>query len=78
LPVDYLKIDGSFVQHMVDDPINCAMVETINRVGHLMGLKTVAECVESSDILEKLKSLGVDYAQGYGIAEVLPFEQHVH
>lgn len=77
LPVDYLKIDGSFVRRVADDPIDCAMVETINRVGHLMGLKTIAESVESADALEKLRDLGVDYAQGFGISDVLPFEQYL-
>ncbi|HET6655500.1 MAG TPA: EAL domain-containing protein [Gammaproteobacteria bacterium] len=67
LHVDYLKIDGAFVQHMVDDPIDCAMVETINRVGKIMGVKTVAEYVEVHGVLGKLRELGVDFAQGYEI-----------
>ena len=68
LPIDYLKIDGSFVKHIVDDPIDLAMVEAINQIGHLMGIKTIASFVENQDILEKITALGVDYAQGYGIA----------
>ena len=67
LPVDYLKIDGTFVKDICDDPIDYAMVESINRIGHVMGKRTIAEFVESQDILEKLRILGVDYAQGYWI-----------
>ncbi|MBW4682197.1 MAG: PAS domain S-box protein [Microcoleus vaginatus WJT46-NPBG5] len=68
LPVDYLKIDGNFVKDIADDPIDFVMVEAINRIGHVMGLKTIAEFVSDEIILEKIKSLGVDYAQGYEIA----------
>ncbi|WON75131.1 EAL domain-containing protein [Nitrosospira sp. Is2] len=67
LPVDYLKIDGGFVKGMVDDPIDRAMVEAINHIGHVMQLKTIAEFVESDAILQALRKIGVDYAQGYGI-----------
>lgn len=68
LPVDYLKIDGLFVVDIVQDEIDYAMVESINRIGHVMGKKTIAEFVENDQIRNKLKELGVDYAQGYGIA----------
>ncbi|HEU4855313.1 MAG TPA: EAL domain-containing protein, partial [Nitrosospira sp.] len=67
LPVDYLKIDGGFVKDMVDDPIDCAMVEAINHIGHLMNIETIAEFVENDAILEALRRIGVDYAQGYGV-----------
>ncbi|MDO9190892.1 MAG: EAL domain-containing protein, partial [Sulfurimicrobium sp.] len=72
--VDYLKIDGSFVSDMIDDPIDCAMVESINNIGHVLGIKTIAEFVENEAILAKLQSIGVDYAQGYGIAKPCPLE----
>lgn len=67
LPVDKIKIDGIFVRDILTDEIDCAMVEAINRIGHVMGIETVAEFVENDVILEKLKQIGVDYAQGYGI-----------
>jgi len=69
LPVDYLKIDGIFVKDMERAPIDCAMVEAINSIGHIMGIKTIAEYVENDAILEKIKAIGVDYAQGFGIAK---------
>ena len=67
LQVDYLKIDGAFVKNMVNDKIDYAMVESINRIGHIMGIKTIAEFVENDEIYAQLGALGVDYAQGYGI-----------
>ena len=69
LAVDYLKIDGLFVKDIIEDPIDCAMVKSINEIGHILGLKTVAEYVESSSVLERLCDIGIDYAQGFGIAE---------
>lgn len=67
LPVDFLKIDGAFVRNMVDDTIDAAMVEAINHIGHIMGIRTIAEFVEDDAIIGKLHNLGVDYVQGYGI-----------
>jgi len=74
LPVDYLKIDGSFVKDIADDPLDLAMVEAINRIGHLTGIKTIAEFVESAVILESLRDLRVDYAQGYYIGRPEPLK----
>ena len=65
LPVDYIKIDGSFVVDMINDPIDRAMVEAIVRVGHVMKVKVIAEWVENEDTLIMLKEMGVDYVQGY-------------
>lgn len=75
LPVDYLKIDGNFVKDMVSDPIDWTMVESITKIGHVMGLKTIAEYVETKDILEELKKIGVDYAQGYGVGKPKPLTE---
>lgn len=72
LPVDYLKIDGTFVKDMVEDPIDSAMVEAISRISQVMGLQTVAEYVENDAILQRITALGVDFAQGYGIAKPTP------
>ncbi|HQU15514.1 MAG: hypothetical protein B7Z66_00525 [Chromatiales bacterium 21-64-14] len=74
LPVDYLKIDGGFVRDMTEDPIDHAMVEAINHIGHVMGIQTIAEFVEDAAILEALRALQVDFAQGYWIAKPLPLE----
>jgi diguanylate cyclase (GGDEF)-like protein/PAS domain S-box-containing protein len=75
LPVDALKIAGAFLRHIETDPVEYAMVEAINRVGHVMRLKTVAEGVESPETLETLRKIGVDYAQGYAVAEPRPLEE---
>lgn len=74
LPVDYLKIDGSFIKDMAHDPIDRAMVEAINNIGHVMGIQTIAEFVENKETLAMLKLIGVDHAQGYGIAKPQPFD----
>ncbi|MDC0664285.1 GGDEF domain-containing response regulator [Marinobacter sp. SS21] len=68
LPVDYLKVDGSFVRNMLEDPIDMGIVDACNRIGHAAGLKTIAEFVETEDVKKKLAEIGLDYAQGYGIA----------
>jgi EAL domain-containing protein (putative c-di-GMP-specific phosphodiesterase class I) len=72
LPVDFLKIDGQFVKDMCADPIDRSMVRAINDIGHVMGLRTIAEYVENDDILNALKEMKVDFAQGYGIATPSP------
>lgn len=74
LPVDYLKIDGSFVKDMLEDRIDRAMVEMIHPIGKVMGKRTIAEFVESDGIIAALKTIGVDYAQGYAIARPQPFK----
>jgi diguanylate cyclase (GGDEF)-like protein len=73
LPVDYLKIDGGFVKDMLEDPIDRAMVEAINDIGHVMGKKTIAEFVENAATVDALREIGVDYAQGFGVAKPVPF-----
>lgn len=76
LPVDYLKIDGSFVKNLLIDRPDRAMVEMISHVGHIMGKRIVAEFVETAAIAEALRDIGVDYGQGYGIAAPKPFDAH--
>ncbi|MGB2926346.1 MAG: EAL domain-containing protein [Limnothrix sp.] len=78
LPVDYLKIDGSFIKDIVDDPIDFAMVETMNRIGHVMGIKTVAEYVSNEQILHKIQDIGIDYGQGFGLAHPRPLTAIQH
>jgi diguanylate cyclase (GGDEF)-like protein/PAS domain S-box-containing protein len=68
-PVDFLKIDGSFVRGILTDPIDREMVRSINEIGHLTGKLVIAEFAENQEIIQTLASLGVDYAQGYGIAQ---------
>src|SRR5580658_7936496 len=68
-PVDYLKIDGSFVREILRDPIDREMVRSINEIGHLTGKQTIAEFAENQEIINMLQSLGVDYAQGYGVSQ---------
>ncbi|MFZ2507908.1 MAG: EAL domain-containing protein [Steroidobacteraceae bacterium] len=68
-PVDFLKIDGSFVKGMLHDPIDREMVRSINEIGHLTGKKTIAEWAENAEIITLLRGLGVDYAQGYGVSQ---------
>ncbi len=75
LPVDFLKIDGKFVKDIVDDDVDLALVRSINDVAKVMGKWTIAESVENEAILEKLREIGVDYAQGYGIGHPTPIEE---
>lgn len=75
LSVDYLKIDGGFVRRMLEDRMDYAIVETINQIGHTMGMQTIAEFVENEAILEALAQIGVDFAQGYGVGRPRPVEQ---
>lgn len=73
LPVDFIKIEGGFVRGIEPDSLDHALVEAINRVAHRMGLTTIAEHVENVATLDLLRSLGVDYAQGFALGEPLPF-----
>jgi diguanylate cyclase (GGDEF)-like protein/PAS domain S-box-containing protein len=71
LPLDYVKIDGSFVRTMTKDPVNQALVESINQIGHVLGLRTIAEWAEDEATIARLRDLGVDFAQGYGIGDLI-------
>jgi len=68
-PVDFLKIDGSFVKEILHDPIDREMVRSINEIGHLTQKKTIAEFAENDEIITMLRGMGIDYAQGYGVSE---------
>jgi len=72
LAVDLIKIDGLFVKDICGDPVSWALVKAINDMGHAMGKRTIAEAVESQEIFEELRRIGVDYAQGFGITEPRP------
>jgi diguanylate cyclase (GGDEF)-like protein/PAS domain S-box-containing protein len=72
LPVDFLKIDGALVQEMAEDRVKRAMVEAINEIGHVMGMRTIAEWVESQEVLDAVEALGVDYAQGFWLSRTQP------
>ena len=75
LPVDYLKIDGSFVRDMVDDLIDHAMVQAIHQVGKVMGIETIAEYVENNDVITACQAVGIDYLQGYGVGKPAPIAE---
>ena len=74
LPVDYLKIDGALVQAIIDDDVACTMVEAINRIAYAMDIETIAEFVENDQVLRRLRAIGVDFAQGFGIHVPEPLE----
>jgi len=72
MPVDFVKIDGSFVRNIAEDHIDCAMVKSINEIGHVMGKKTIAKYCESEAVYKKLVEMGVDYAQGNYLSKPAP------
>ncbi len=72
IPVDYIKIEGSFVCGMLHNPVDHAMVEAINHIGHSMGIHTIAEWAESEAVIQRLTELGVDYAQGHALSSPCP------
>ena len=73
LPVDYVKIDGSFVRNMAESDSDCVLVEAINRMSHTLGIETVAEYAHSAAIVERLRMLSVDYAQGFHFGRPAPW-----
>jgi len=74
LPFDYLKIDGSFVKDIDTDLVDRAMVDVVNKMGHVMGMRTIAEFVRDDSIRILLEEMGVDYAQGYAVAKPSPLD----
>ncbi len=78
LPLDYLKIDGQFVRDLLRNPLDAVSIRCFVDVARVVGLKTVAECVESAEVLERLRSLGVDFAQGYHLHRPAPLDSLCH
>ncbi len=74
LPADFIKVDGGFVKNMLIDEIDCSVVESVIKVGHIAGLKTIAEYVETPEIMEKVMAMKVDYVQGFNIDKPMPIE----
>lgn len=75
LPVDYLKIDGSFVKDMIDNVSDAALVAAINQMSHTLGIQAIAEYVHNQAVAERLRELGVDYAQGYFFGRPMPWAE---
>jgi diguanylate cyclase (GGDEF)-like protein len=76
LNVDFVKIDGSFVKNMMENEMDCAIVESVNKIGHIAGLQTIAEYVENDAIMQRLCELGIDFAQGWAIHRPEPYTQY--
>jgi diguanylate cyclase (GGDEF)-like protein len=77
LPVDFLKIDGSFVRKIADDPIDLALLRSMNEIGQMLGKKTIAEYAENERVIQKLREVGVDYMQGHGVSLPVPMDAPV-
>ena len=75
LTFDFLKIDGVIIQNILSDPANLTKIRAIASAAHKMGMHTIAEFVESDDIIAKLREAGVDYAQGFGVGRPGPIAQ---
>jgi EAL domain-containing protein (putative c-di-GMP-specific phosphodiesterase class I) len=76
LPVDFIKIDGEFVRDITEDPMDRAIVSAINDIGHEIGLTTIAEYVESEEVLRILEQLGVDYVQGFAVEKPMAWRSN--
>ncbi|MGH8072550.1 MAG: bifunctional diguanylate cyclase/phosphodiesterase [Lysobacter sp.] len=77
LPVDIIKIDGSFIRDLLSDPMSYAIVRAVTDIGHQRGLIVIAEWVSGSDVMEALARIGVDYAQGFGLHQPEPIPLHL-
>jgi len=77
LPIDYLKIDGSLVRDILADPVDYAMVRSLNELAQLLGKETIAEYVESLEIADELRNIGINYVQGCAYATPAPLSDFV-
>jgi EAL domain-containing protein (putative c-di-GMP-specific phosphodiesterase class I) len=75
LPADYLKIDGSLVEGIIESRIDHAMVAAINEIGHIMGMRTIGEHAHNAAIVSRLGELGVDAAQGFAFGQPRPLDE---
>ncbi|HST00120.1 MAG TPA: GGDEF domain-containing phosphodiesterase, partial [Usitatibacter sp.] len=75
LPVDYIKIDGSFVRGAGNDMVDYAVVDAIQRLARAVGARTIAESVESAECLERVRALGIDFGQGFAIHAPEPYSE---
>jgi len=75
LPVDIVKIDGSFVKNIRSDQIDLTLLRSMNEIAHLLGKRTVGEFVDSGEMSRSLKELGVDYGQGYYFGAPVPINK---
>jgi two-component system CheB/CheR fusion protein len=75
LPVDYVKIDGIFIKDILHDPVDAKLVQSITDIAHAMKIETIAEFVESEAIYDRVKAIGVDFAQGYYVGHAVPLDE---
>jgi EAL domain-containing protein (putative c-di-GMP-specific phosphodiesterase class I) len=75
LPVDFVKVDGVFIRSLAESADDYAVVRSINEIGHYLGKETIAECVESHAILDRIGEMGMDYAQGFFVGKPLRLEE---
>ena len=76
LPVDFLKIDGTFIRDILSDPVDYAIVKSINELGHLLGKETIAEFVDTHELGDELRLMGVNHVQGYAYAQPRPLNNY--
>ncbi len=76
--MDFLKIDGTFIRDILSDPVDYAMVRSITELGQLLGKQTIAEYVETLQVAEELRSIGVDFMQGHAYAKAEPLDSFTH
>jgi diguanylate cyclase (GGDEF)-like protein/PAS domain S-box-containing protein len=74
LPIDYIKIGGAFIQNLMDSPLDYTIVESINQIGHILGIRTIAEVVENETVFEVIRKIGIDYGQGFWFGKPQPIE----